>query len=172
MQQLNKTTKKSAKKTAETRKFREIIRRIELGLDLGNRYSTNSCCGITLAQCHLLLEIGSNQGSSINSIAQQTGLDKSTLSRTVDALIKGGFISRRESSADRRRLELYLTDNGMKKIRHINTVCDDFYGIVLDKLKDSGLKNVFDAIKIFADVLVECGQEKKGGQYNECKDNG
>jgi len=161
MQQLSKTTKKAARKTvkneAETKKFTEVIRKLEKGLDLGNRYSTASCCGITLAQCHLLLEIESNQGASLNAVSASTGLDKSTLSRTLDALIKNGYADRRNSLTDRRSIELFLTEKGFEKIKEINSITESFYGLVLEKLKAAVSGNPVEVMNILSDILIETG---------------
>ncbi len=43
--------------------------------------------GISLAQCHTLLEIEKSHEISISELANTLSLDKSTVSRTVDGLV-------------------------------------------------------------------------------------
>ena len=61
--------------------LRVLEREIELTLS-----SQTGCCGITVAQCHLLLEVEQRDRTSVTELAAALELDKSTLSRAVDGL--------------------------------------------------------------------------------------
>ena len=56
------------------KKFRELLRRFEREIFV----QTNECCcnGVTLAQCHALLEIESKHNESITELAKTLCLDK------------------------------------------------------------------------------------------------
>lgn len=94
--------------------------------------SQTECCGVTSAQCHLLLEIDARGGGSVGELAEALELDPSTLSRSVDALVKAGLVSRAEDRSNRRKLLLGLTPKGKEKVDHIDDVCDEYYKTVLD----------------------------------------
>ena len=52
------------------------------------------CCGLTLAQCHTLLEVGYRGEVSLVDLASSFGLDTSTLSRMIQGLVVPGLVSR------------------------------------------------------------------------------
>jgi len=70
-----------------------------------------SCCGVTLGQCHALLEL-SFSDSSLTSLAAALDLDPSTLSRTVDGLVKTGWVERTPDATDRRAKLVAITEAG------------------------------------------------------------
>ena len=68
------------------RLLREKLRQLERELD--DRFRSDSgCCGLTLAQCHTLLEIGNKGEISLVELASRLSLDTSTLSRTINGLV-------------------------------------------------------------------------------------
>src|SRR4030043_187102 len=52
------------------------------------------CCGLTLAQCHTLLEVGYRGEVSLVDLASSFGLDTSTLSRMIQGLVVLGLVGR------------------------------------------------------------------------------
>ena len=98
------------------RKFREILRLFDRELFFQN---VSSCCGgVTLAQCHTLLEIENNEKITVTELAGNLLLDKSTTSRTVEGLVRSGFVERNIPSDNRRITTLNLTVTG-------KDTCDD-----------------------------------------------
>ncbi|HET6450736.1 MAG TPA: MarR family transcriptional regulator [Spirochaetia bacterium] len=71
--------------------------------------SEAGCCGVTFAQCHLLLEVERRGRTSVTELATALELDKSTLSRTVDAGVKAGLIDRSVDPSSRRQQVICLT---------------------------------------------------------------
>lgn len=84
---------------SESDKLREIIRILERKLGILDDLQS-SCCGVTFAQCHAIVEIGrasecsSAQSISLNDLAEILGLDKSTMSRTINNLVNNGLVER------------------------------------------------------------------------------
>jgi hypothetical protein len=78
---------------ASIREFRKHLRQLEreVGYSMA---SETACCGVTLAQCHHLLEVDARGSTSITELATALELDKSTLSRTVDGACRAGLLSR------------------------------------------------------------------------------
>ena len=75
---------------------------------------------ITVSQCQVLLEIGRRRESTVGELAGCMGLDKSTLSRSVDALIEKGYAKREPFPNDRRYNRIFLSDVG----REVNSSLD------------------------------------------------
>lgn len=121
-----KTTLPGSPVRAFRRSLRALEREIELSLA-----SQTECCGVTSAQCHLLLEIEDRPGASIGELADALELDPSTLSRTADSLVRAGLVSRADDPDNRRKQILKLLPAGEDKVELIDGLCDDYYESVL-----------------------------------------
>lgn len=116
------------------RQFREIIRIFEREIFLQN---TASCCdGVSLAQCHTLLEIEQNNKISVSELAQNMQLDKSTVSRTVDGLVKKEMVDRSIPEENRRKALLNLTKEGKEVCQSINYSNDSYIHRILQDFSD------------------------------------
>lgn len=100
------------------RKFRSILRNFDRELF----YQNNSACcdGVSMAQCHALLEIEEKKDITVTEISDALMLNKSTISRTVDGLVNIGLIDREIPKENRRTTVLRLTDNGARVCSNIN----------------------------------------------------
>ena len=115
--------------------FREIIRIFDRELFMQNNAS---CCnGISLAQCHTLLEIEKSNEISISELANSLSLDKSTVSRTVDGLVNINMVDRIIPDDNRRKAILNLTDNGKQICTTINYSNDSYIKQVLDDFTEN-----------------------------------
>jgi DNA-binding MarR family transcriptional regulator len=101
----------------------------EVGLSLA---ADTDCCGVTAAQCHLLLEVEQRGRSSATELSAALALDKSTLSRTVDGLCRAGLLRRDTDPSSRRQQVLSLTRKGTARVASINATCDATYTRLLD----------------------------------------
>jgi DNA-binding MarR family transcriptional regulator len=127
--------------------FREVLRLFDRELFFQN---VSSCCGgVTLAQCHTLLEIENNDKITVTELSGNLLLDKSTTSRTVDSLVKSGFVKRSIPSNNRRITSLYLTEAGKKTCQDINWNNEKYLEDSLSQLSDiekKELLRLFDKI--------------------------
>jgi len=110
------------------------------------------CCGVTLAQCHALLEL-SAADLSLTTLAAALDLDASTLSRTVEGMVKCGFVERTEDSADRRAVRLTLTDSGRHKVAVIDDMCNRYYAALFGEMSDKDQRCVMRAVGLLADLM-------------------
>lgn len=104
--------------------FREILREIDREIDLQN--SASCCNGISVAQCHTLLEIEKNSEISVSDLARNLSLDKSTVSRTVDGLVNIKMVDRVIPQENRRLALLNLTGSGNEVCTSINDSNDSY----------------------------------------------
>jgi len=104
--------------------FREILREFDREIDLQN--SASCCNGISVAQCHTLLEIEKNSEISVGDLARNLSLDKSTVSRTVDGLVNIRMVDRIVPKENRRLALLNLTDSGKEVCTSINDSNDSY----------------------------------------------
>jgi DNA-binding MarR family transcriptional regulator len=115
------------------RQFRKTLRRFEQ-LVAAQLKGSSDCSGVTLSQCHALLEIENQDELSLGELAQQLGLDKSTLSRTIDGLVNIGLVQRAPDPDDRRSIRLSLTGQGRRTCDQINTENDAHFCRVLSRI--------------------------------------
>jgi len=110
------------------------------------------CCGVTLAQCHTLLELAASQ-LSLTGLAAALDLDPSTLSRTVDGLVRAGMVERAEDASDRRSLRLTLTAAGRAKVAFIDGVCNRYYADLLAGMSERDQRCVLRAVGLLAEHM-------------------
>lgn len=135
------------------RKFRDILRRFEREVFV---QSSESCCsGVTLAQCHTLLEIESKNKETITELSKTLGLDKSTVSRTVDGLVNIGLIDRSIPIENRRMAELQLTDAGKNVCKTINCRNDDYFNDILSALTDNEQEELLRLFEIITGRMIQ-----------------
>ncbi|GAB6280147.1 MAG: hypothetical protein STSR0007_02000 [Thermovirga sp.] len=108
---------------------RELVRNLSL-LD-GDRAS---CCGVTLAQCHAIVEIGRMEKTSPSLLAERLRLERSTVTRVMDNLVVQGFVLRESDPGDRRALILSLTDKGHDFFISSENAMEEFYESILEKI--------------------------------------
>lgn len=134
------------------REFRAALR--ELEREIGSRLrSETSCCGVTVNQCHFLLELERSVTCSLVELEEKLGIDRSILSRITDSLVKEGLVNRIPSEADRRYIELRLTKKGMDKAEGINSYCDSIYINILSVLDPEEREILKRAVPLLAEVL-------------------
>jgi DNA-binding MarR family transcriptional regulator len=132
------------------RELRSFIRTIEL--DALRQVEGKLCCsGVSLTQCHLLMEIEEG-GKSIVQLSKSLDLDKSTLSRTVEALVKNGSVTRNEQD-DRRYIYVELTEKGKELVDSINGTCDEFYGRLMDSIPKNRHRSIINSLGEFSHAL-------------------
>jgi len=134
------------------REFRRDLRRIERHV-IGHLRDQTACCGVTAAQCHVLLELEEARETALNGLADRLRLDASTLSRTVEGLVKSGLVDRSENPRDRRTVVLRLTPAGVRKVQSIDRSCDAFYHDAFENIPADRHAALSDAIKTVADIL-------------------
>ena len=128
--------------------LRALERRVELAL-----ITQTECCGVTPAQCHLLLEVEEEGEASVGDLAASLELDASTLSRTVDSLVKARLLARREDPANRRRQLVCLTVPGREKADLINNLCNRYYEGLLAALPEGKADTLLEVLPLFVNAM-------------------
>jgi DNA-binding MarR family transcriptional regulator len=132
------------------REFRKALRRF----DRLNELLNSSCCsGVTMAQCHVLLEIEENSEITTNQLADNLKLDKSTLSRTIDKLVNAGLVDRKINSNDRRYTFLFLTKAGQTKCKEINDVNDTTYNQIFNTISTEKPEEIVTHFKFLVEAM-------------------
>ena len=130
-------------KQVKIRSFRKSLREFER-LTVQQLKEDSCCQGVTLAQCHTILEIEDLGQATTMELSKRLGLDKSTLSRTVDGLVNIGLVERVPQPTDRRFNLLTLTAKGQEVADQINQSNDNFYRRVFEGIESGSHDEVID----------------------------
>ena len=143
---------------SKVRQFRRRLRRVER--EITNQLKDETvCCGVSTAQCHVLLEIGEQGATTISNLAAILRLDKSTLSRTIEGLVRIGLVERVIDPNDRRYMRVTLSDQGKNVFESINQMCDIFYTKVLDHIPKNKHDQVVEGITLLVDAFMKAKEE-------------
>jgi len=139
------------------RLLRKHLRVIEREVERQLKAQT-SCCGVTPAQCHALLELADLGESSLAGLARRLGLDASTLSRTVDGLVRSGYVSRRAEPDNRRAVRLALTPAGRRTVDSIDGLCDRFYQDALAGIPGARQAELAESLAMISELFTRMGE--------------
>lgn len=115
------------------------------------------CCGVTLAQCHALVEIGDQGSLSLRELAGKLGLDKSTLSRTVNNLVSQGYCLRQENPQDRRYVQIGLTAEGVRMYERVKLGMDRFYSDLYRAIPEEERSQVLRSAVLLLEAIRQAG---------------
>jgi DNA-binding MarR family transcriptional regulator len=111
------------------------------------------CCGLTLAQCHTLLEVGYKREVSLVDLASSFGLDTSTLSRMIQGLVVLGLVNRLTNEKDRRYVAISLTEQGRELFDQIEARFNTYFAQVLELIPAEKTDAVVESIGLFSDAV-------------------
>ena len=132
--------------------LREQARKFVRKLGLIERAGVE-CCGVTLPQCHAVVEIGRKGSLSLNSLAELLGLDKSTVSKTVDKLVTAGLLVRDADPQDRRYVVLKLTAQGVVFYNDIEEQMEGYFSLALQAIPENKRTQVLESLALLTEAL-------------------
>ncbi len=137
----------------EIRGFRRDLRVLER-IVLSNVKEEAVCCGVSTSQCHILLELDERGVTPVADLIAYIGLEKSTVSRTIDGLVTLGFVDRRENPENRRSQLLELTARGVQAAASIHKACDARYGGILNRLSKTERTTILKSMGKLTQILI------------------
>jgi DNA-binding MarR family transcriptional regulator len=140
----------------DIRSYRRALRRFER---VTNHQLKNCCSGVTLAQCLVLMEIDESDRLTTSGLASRLRLDNSTLSRTIDGLVKQEQLERRRDDEDRRVVWLRLTRKGRATCRSLHKENDAICRRVMEKIPPSRRDTVLRSFETLVQAYLDCEQE-------------
>lgn len=140
--------------------LRELMRILVRNLGALEK-SDASCCGVTLTQCHAIVEIGRKERLSLVELAETLGLDKSTMSRTINNLVESDLVSRDLDADNRRYVIIQLTEKGRRVFETIEQSMDGYYKSIFADIPEDKRAQVLESLQLLIDAV-------KG---NKCCDN-
>ena len=137
--------------------FRQLIKIMIRNLGMLEK-SEFSCCGVTLGQCHAIVEIGLAEEISLNELADLLNLDNSTMSRTVNNLVNQGMAERTPHPEDRRYLQIKLTSQGGAVFRTIEESMNRYFTDILTAIPEEKRPQVMESLELLVGALknIKC----------------
>lgn len=132
--------------------LRELIRVLVRNLGILEKEDT-SCCGVTISQCHAIVEIGRAEEISLNELAKILTVDKSTMSRTINNLVKSGLVIRELHPEDRRYVTIKLTDEGMKAFKNVECGMQEYYKNIFRAIPEEKREQVLESLKLLTEAV-------------------
>ncbi len=115
--------------------------------------SDASCCGVTLTQCHAIVEIGRNEKISLVDLAEMLGVDKSTISRTVNNLVEADMVVRDLDAENRRYVIIQLTENGKNIFQNIEQSMESYYKSIFGSIPEGKRSQVLEGLQLLTDAV-------------------
>lgn len=116
-------------------------------------------------QAGILDHLDVTRPTTLSKLAEHLGVSRSTMSITVERLVKAGFIRRTRGKTDRRCVALTLTTAGAR-IKEHNTILDpELVEEMFSRMRDPELENALRGIECLAKhagiVLRQRSRERK-----------
>lgn len=132
--------------------LRELIRILVRNLGVLEK-SDASCCGVSLTQCHAIVEIGRKERLSLVELAELLGLDKSTMSRTVNSLVEDDLVLRDLDTENRRYVVIQLTENGRNVFQTIEQSMEGYYTAIFSAIPEEKQTQVLESLQLLAEAV-------------------
>jgi DNA-binding MarR family transcriptional regulator len=115
---------------------------------------------MTLGQLECLRSVGCLGNPSMSELAQALGLQPSTVTGLVDALIKYGRVQRGPDPSDRRVVRVSLTPAGVEERDRLTKEWRDRLMELLGDLSDEELRMIHDGLS----ALDQAGRRRPGAE--------
>ena len=94
------------------------------------------CCRTTSTQCHLLTELGRSGPLPLSELGTRVSLEKSWVSRAVEAMVGRGWVSKEPNPLDARSWLVTLTADGRRTVDALNKTLDEHATQLLSALSE------------------------------------
>lgn len=114
--------------------------------------------GVTLVQLQVLKTLSANPGSSLQELTKKMHAGKSTISSTVDRLVKANYVKRERSMDDRRAIVLSLTALGKEKEKEGHTLFHERLS-KLNEINDDDVKKIMELHQLIKEKIKVTGDD-------------
>lgn len=122
---------------------------------------------MSMQQFRALGIISHHPGISLSFLAQHLGLTNASASRLVDGLVRAGLVNRTDSSEDRRKLVLELTEKGVSAMESAKEAALGKLASMLAELSEEDRSAVLKAMNILRQ-LVSRAEEQESIEGGAC----
>ncbi|MDP3386167.1 MAG: MarR family transcriptional regulator [Eubacteriales bacterium] len=138
--------------TENNNHLRELIRILVRNLGILEKNDA-SCCSVTVGQCHAIVEIGRVGSISLTELSDLVGVDKSTMSRTINNLVEDDMVIRDIDDDNRRYVNIQLTDSGRMIFNNIEKTMNTYYQGIFDTIPEDKRDQVLESLQVLKDAV-------------------
>ncbi len=95
--------------------------------------------GLTIPQMRLLWSLRDEDGLPVGALAEQLGVNPSTITGHVDRLVRQDLVRREEDPDDRRIVRNFLTDTGAITVNALRRIVGAYFFNIIKRLDDEQL---------------------------------
>jgi DNA-binding MarR family transcriptional regulator len=108
--------------------------------------------GLTMSIGFILL-IVDREGTPSTQLGPRMGMEPTSLSRTLKTMETKGFIYRKIDGVDKRKVLIFLTEEGVKVRREVKEVVLDFNKKLLENIPAHKLKAFYEVMEVIGDTV-------------------
>jgi DNA-binding MarR family transcriptional regulator len=108
---------------------------------------------LSVVQAQALLMVTASPGINVGGLAAALSKDQASTSIIVDRLMTLGLLRRETDPADRRRAQLYLTEQAQPIVEQLESARDDINRLVYDALGNDRSETLQALLKSFLDAV-------------------
>ncbi|ATW23610.1 MarR family transcriptional regulator [Candidatus Formimonas warabiya] len=137
----------------------ELIHLFVRRYGLLNANCCESCCGqdVSLVQSHILYEIKRKKNPSMQSVADELGIDITTFSRQIKSLVTKGLIEKALDEEDKRVNVLSLTSEGERVSLLLRQYMEKHIERVFSFMTEFEKESVIHSLKLLTWALTKAG---------------
>jgi DNA-binding MarR family transcriptional regulator len=113
------------------------------------------CCSTTSTQCHLLTELARSGPLPLSELGTRVCLEKSWVSRAVDAMVERGLVTKEPNPSDARSWLVTLTDDGVRTVQELEQTLDSHAEQLLSALSERERSAVEHSLLLLMKALRE-----------------
>lgn len=120
-------------------------------------------CGfpLSISQVMALQELEKNV-LTVNELAKHLLLERSTVSRLVDSLVKGDFVKRETNDNNRREVNLSLTPKGLNAVQRVREQSVQFFQTLLKNIPDLKQQQILESFQYLTNSLADVRGKQNG----------
>jgi DNA-binding MarR family transcriptional regulator len=112
---------------------------------------------LTLPQ-YRVLGILAEGSAAASGLADRMAVRRPSITAIIDGLVARGFVDRRQEDADRRRVELRLTPEGVSTLARADVAVDEYLIAIAGHLPDKDEAMALRSLELWARAMVESRQ--------------
>jgi DNA-binding MarR family transcriptional regulator len=110
--------------------------------------------GLTISAGFILMNID-KVGTPSTSLGPRMGMEPTSLSRTLKSMEDQGWIRREVTSKDKRKVLIFLTNEGLKKRNIVRDFLIDFNSKILERISKDELHGFFKTMQAMDEIIDE-----------------
>jgi DNA-binding MarR family transcriptional regulator len=115
--------------------------------------------GLTIPQMRLLWALRDEDGLPVGALAEQLGVNPSTITGHVDRLVRQDLVRREEDADDRRIVRNYLTETGAITVGALRRIVGHYFFNIIKRLDDTQLDRLGAALEDLNTAAAEARRE-------------